>query len=92
MGYEDLQGSSIPVNLGKIQQEMGEKLGAQFWGFELLITPALSSTRKPLEAEHENLPFRHVHFLTIRYDTRCYFNVRSKADISQLNLPHGTDN
>ena len=30
--------------------------------------------------------------LDIRYDTRCYFNVRSKADISQLNLPHGTDN
>jgi len=29
---------------------------------------------------------------SIRYDTRCYFNVRSKADISQLNLPHGTDN
>jgi len=27
--------------------------------------------------------------LVIRYDTRCYFNVRSKADISQLNLPHG---
>ena len=26
------------------------------------------------------------------YDTRCYFNVRSKADMSQLNLPHGTDN
>jgi len=25
----------------------------------------------------------------MRYDTRCYFNVRSKADISQLNLPHG---
>jgi len=24
----------------------------------------------------------------IAYDTRCYFNVRSKADISQLNLPH----
>jgi len=29
---------------------------------------------------------------TIRYDTRCYFNVRSKADISQFNHPHGTDN
>jgi len=28
----------------------------------------------------------------LRYDARCYFNVRSKADISQLNLPHGTDN
>jgi len=28
----------------------------------------------------------------IRYDTRCYFNVRSKADISQLNLPHGPTN
>ena len=23
-----------------------------------------------------------------RYNTRCYFNVRSKADVSQLNLPH----
>ena len=29
---------------------------------------------------------------TIRYDTRCYINVRSKANMSQLNLPHGTDN
>ena len=29
---------------------------------------------------------------TIRYDTRCYFNVRSKADMSQLNLPHGNNN
>ena len=28
---------------------------------------------------------------TARYDTRCYFNVRSKADMSQLNLPHGTN-
>jgi len=26
------------------------------------------------------------------YDTRCYINMCSKADISQLNLPHGTDN
>ena len=26
--------------------------------------------------------------LVLRYDTRCYFNVRSKADISQLNLPN----
>ena len=29
---------------------------------------------------------------TIRYDTWCYFNVRSKTDVSQLNPPHGTDN
>ena len=28
----------------------------------------------------------------LRYDTRCYFNVRSKADINLLNLPHGDDN
>ena len=33
-----------------------------------------------------------VMYDTIRYDTRCYFNVRSKADMSQLNLPHGNDN
>ena len=29
---------------------------------------------------------------TIRYDMRCYINVRSKANMSQLNLPHATDN
>jgi len=29
---------------------------------------------------------------TIRYDTRRHFNVRSKADMSQLNLPHGNNN
>jgi len=34
-------------------------------------------------------PFQVTHL--VRYDTKCYFNVRSKADISQLNLPHGTD-
>jgi len=27
----------------------------------------------------------------IRHDTRCCFNVRSKADMSRLNLPHGDD-
>jgi len=27
---------------------------------------------------------------TIRYDTRCYFYVRSKADVSQLNLAYRT--
>ena len=26
----------------------------------------------------------------MQYDTRCYFNVRSKAKMRQLNLPHGT--
>ena len=31
-------------------------------------------------------------YVTTRYDTWCYFNVRSKADTSQLNLPHGNDN
>jgi len=30
---------------------------------------------------------------TIRYDKRCYFNVHSKAGMSQLlNLPHGNNN
>ena len=31
----------------------------------------------------------HFGYDTIRYE--MLFNVRSKADISQLNLPHGTD-
>jgi len=35
---------------------------------------------------------RRLNNKVIRYDARCYFNVRSKADTSQLNLSHGTDN
>jgi len=34
----------------------------------------------------------HWTWSVIRYDTRCYFNVQSEADMSQLTLPHGTDN
>ena len=30
--------------------------------------------------------------VSMKYDTRCYFNVRSKADISQLNLLRRTEN
>jgi len=33
--------------------------------------------------------FSFVFLPFLRYDTRWYFNVRSKADASQLNLPHG---
>jgi len=35
---------------------------------------------------------RHHEDTTIRYDTRRYFNVRSKADMNRLNLPHGDYN
>jgi len=64
-GWKTFRGPSIPENMEKIQQEMREKLGAQFWGFKLLMTPALSSTGKTLDADNENLLFRHVHFLPI---------------------------
>jgi len=53
-----------------------------------------SIRRRSLSALRKE-PFLHKEkerYDTIRYDTRCYFNVRSKADMSQLNLPHGTDN
>ena len=62
-----------------------------------------AKTKRPLGEVNSPSPFTsdtssfnnsscNTHMVTIRYDTRCYFNVRSKADISQLNLPHGTDN
>ena len=45
-------------------------------------------------SSHENLRSNDSRWLydPIRYDTRCYFNVRSKADMNRLNLPHGDDN
>jgi len=39
--------------------------------------------------------YLHIHFDQIQLilnDTRCYFNVRSKVDMSQLNLLHRNDN
>ena len=42
------------------------------------------------QSEQRAVPFHYRSGDDIRYDTRCYFNVRSKADISQLNLPHDT--
>jgi len=32
------------------------------------------------------------YYNTIRYDTECYFNVRSRAYMIRLDLPHGTNN
>ena len=43
-------------------------------------------------ALYYNVSYEHLSKIHVRYDTRCYFNVRSKADISQFNLPHGNDN
>jgi len=34
-GWKTFRGSSVPENVGKIGQEMGEKLGAQLWGFRI---------------------------------------------------------
>jgi len=47
-------------------------------------------TTHGLDGQHQDVD-RTPRGRVIRYDTRCYFNVRSKADISELNLPHGTD-
>jgi len=56
--------------------------------------PQLTNPGQVVGKQH--LPPTHVPYSTarpsIRYDTRCYFNVRSKANMRQLNLPHGTDN
>ena len=56
----------------------------------------IDELKKVLQTIWDDLPQNSINkailSFTIRYDTRCYFNVRSKADISQLNLPHGTDN
>ena len=60
------------------------------------ITPSLPSSlfhcRLKTFPTNPNPSHRSLFSASSRYDTRCYFNVRSKADISQLNLPHGTDN
>jgi len=59
-------------------------------GFEggSLAPPAGSRVEPRQKQFYCSLSVSERPLVTIRYDTRCYFNVRSKADISQLNLPH----
>jgi len=75
-GWKTFQGSSIHENTGKIRQEMGEKLGAQNWGFKLPITSMLSSTRKTLDADNEKMPFQ----------TRAFSFYSSSQWVSQWDL------
>ena len=49
------------------------------------LSDRIKLTNTFAELHHHTTP-------SIRYDTRCYFNVRSKVDMSRLNLPHGNDN
>ena len=60
--------------------------------FALHAGDALDEDEIERERRHDDRRIEQLHtYDTIRYDTRCYFNVRSKADTSQLNLPHGND-
>jgi len=59
----------------------------EWWGAGMVICLKLGADLHM--AQLMPLPLT-VSCFTIRYDMRCYFNVRSKADISQLNLPHAS--
>jgi len=52
-------------------------------------TAAAAASKPDSDTQGQQRLTRHTN---LRYDTRCCFNVRSKADMSQLDLPHGTDN
>ena len=58
----------------------------------LLIEEAVDhySCHHPHIGHHCSNKAKTSNAITIRYDTRCYFNVRSKADMCPLNLTHGT--
>ena len=73
----------------RIDQNAWKLSGKMFSPVKLFMTVFTPVCSRLLKAGFKDFVGYEV---TIRYDTRCYFNVRSKADISQLNLPHGTDN
>jgi len=85
--------SQVPS--GWLAQRFG---GKRVFGL-MMLTSSLSTVLVPVAARTHLFLLLSLRFIagvgavrrydTIRYDTRCYFNVRSKADISRLNLPHG---
>ena len=69
----------------------------RYWTSSIIVGVMGTCTLRLLSGRLKvsRIPARHCERLTkllfIRYDTRCYFNMRSKADMSQLNLPHGNN-
>jgi len=53
----------------------------------LVTSSGRTSRQQHQQPLHQHQCRRASCFYISGYDTRCYFNVRSKADISQLNLP-----
>jgi len=51
-----------------------------------------TSTGAQLQQEKQLLDQYDYHLPLLQYGTRCYFNIQSTADMSQLNLLHGTNN
>jgi len=64
---------------------------ATTWWTSSSIHRAVNSVLLPVDNRFGVHFFRIVYFCSL-YDTRCYFKVRSKADMSQLNLPNGNNN
>ena len=59
---------------------------------EWLEMPVLQTDMLPGKIECLLMTNYCLNHLDIRYDTRFYFNGRSKADVRQLNLPLGAKN
>jgi len=70
---------------------LGSQVADPVRDLELLLLPLLLVPEAPPPLESLGTSGA-VNTDTIRYDTRCCFKVRSKADTSHVNLPHGTDN
>ena len=87
---------------GSVVSNLSVRLCVRVWGagtvalsdrpavdfrFDYMTKYLVSKTASIRECGH--ITVHYSFYDTIRYDTRCYFNVRSKANASQLNLPHG---
>jgi len=78
--------------VGNYAVPISARRGGSMRSIECLLLEIVASGFNILSSNCGKASSNMLRYDTIRYDTRCYFNVRSKADMSQLNLPHGNDN
>ena len=73
---------TLPHSLFLAHLHCGNEVGAgRIRGLGSINDANAAFFRRPLNLSKRLLAW-------LRYDTRCYFNVRSKANMSRLNLPH----
>ena len=82
-------GSTLPPTPATVSRDIASRVrNSVAIRYTACVVTGRRRTRAMRCVRHPVIRYDTIRYDAIRCDARCYFNVRSKADISQLDLPH----